>query len=225
MSAVPQTSVKSALHNKIGLSFGDSIMYGSGNGGVGILDILGELYGVTVHDYSVGGASAQKISGRKFVGDQINEAISDGVTPDFILLDGLSNDIVHGTLGEMSGDFNYAANGNSSFANGLEYCIGLIKDAFPLVPLVYVIPHSSAGRDYTAELNFGNTARAICQKWSVPVADIYRDGNMTARLTKQMQAFTHYPTETSGTHPNRAGYDHAYIPVIVDAINKVLKHE
>ena len=214
----------SRLNNKVGLSFGDSIMYGSGNSGEGILDILSELYSVSVNDYSVGGASCQYITGRKFIGDQIAEAIEDGVTPDFILLDGLSNDIVHGTIGTMSDSFDYQENGYDTFARGLEYCIGSIKDAFPNVPVLYVIPHSSAGRNYATELEFGNLARDICKKWSVPVADVYSEGNMNARLEKQLQEFTYYPTESSGTHPNRAGYDHSYIPVIVDMLNRIMKY-
>lgn len=212
----------SALYSKTGLSFGDSIMYGSGNGGVGILDILSEKYNIAVNDYSVGGASVEKIDGRSFIGDQIAKAISDGVSPDFILLDGLSNDIVHGKIGEMKSGFDYRSNGNSTFASGLEYCIGMIKDAFPLVPVLYIIPHSSAGRDYEKELIFGDLARDICKKWSVPIADIYKEGNMSARLTGQMKAYTYYPEETTGTHPNRAGYDRAYIPIIKDILDKIL---
>ena len=220
---IPTTAVVSALTLKSGMSFGDSIMYGAGNGGDGILDILSETYHIAVHDYSVSGASAEKIEGRSFIGDQIDKAIADGVAPDFILLDGLSNDIVHGELGVVGNGFDYAENGYATFAAGLEYCIGKIKDAFPLTPLLYVIPHSSAGRDYNDELTFGNMAREICQKWSVPVADIYREGNMTARLVGQMQAFTNYPSETTGTHPNKAGYEHSYIPIIAEMLNKILK--
>lgn len=219
---VNQEQIITGFQEKTGVSFGDSIMYGSGNGGEGILDILSESYRISVHDYSVGGASVQRHNGRKFIGDQIATAISDGISPDFILMDGLSNDIAISDIGEMSHDFNFADNGYSTFANGLEYCIGLLKETFPTVPILYVIPHSSAGRNYEKELEFGIMARKICEKWAVPIADVYREGNMNARLEKQMQEFTYYPTETSGTHPNRKGYEFAYIPIIRNALEKIL---
>ena len=205
------------------LLFGDSIMHGAGNSNYGVGDILQEKYAMSFWDYCESGALVEYKEGRTQtpVYQQIANAITAGRSPDFIIMDGLSNDINAGTLGEMSTDFDYVTHGYNTFGAALEYCFGQLRTSYPEIPVLYVIPHSSNARDYALELQFGNLAREICKKWSVPIADVYRDGNMTARIPAQLQAFTYYPTETSGTHPNRAGYDFAYMPLITDWLKNV----
>ena len=205
------------------LLFGDSIMHGAGNSNYGVGDILQEKYAMSFWDYCESGALVEYKEGRTQtpIYQQIANAIAAGRNPDFIIMDGLSNDINAGTLGEISADFDYVAHGYNTFGAALEYCFGQLRTSYPEIPVLYVIPHSSNARDYTLELQFGNLAREICKKWSVPIADVYRDGNMTARIPAQLQAFTYYPTETSGTHPNRAGYDFAYMPLIISWLKNV----
>lgn len=205
----------------VGMSFGDSIMYGAGGNGNGILDILAEKYGVVSNDYSVSGASMQYVSSRNHIVAQIQNALTKGITPNFILLDGLSNDIISSTLGELTDSFDYETKGYDTFTDGMEYAIGLLKGAFPSVPIIYVIPHSTPAREYETELQFGERAREICKKWSVPVADVYRCGNVNTRLQNQLELYSYYPTETSGTHPNRNGYDYGYIPLIEEILNRL----
>ena len=198
------------------LLLGDSIMHGAGNSNYGVGDILTEKFQMPFWDYCQSGALVEYMDGQTAtpVYQQIQNAISANREPDFIIMDGLSNDIAHGTLGTMSTDFDYATHGYNDFSSALEYCFGLLKDNYPAIPVLYVIPHSSAARVYATELSFGNRAREICQKWSIPIADVYRDGNMNGRIEEQKKLFTPYPDETSGTHPNRAGYDYAYMPLI-----------
>lgn len=205
----------------VGMSFGDSIMYGAGDNGTGILDILAEKYGIVSNDYSVSGASMQYVSSRNHIVAQIQNAITKGITPNFILLDGLSNDIISSTLGELTDSFDYETKGYATFTDGMEYAIGLLKGAFPSVPIIYIIPHSTPAREYEKELQFGERAREICKKWSVPVADVYRNGNINTRLQNQLELYSYYPTETSGTHPNRNGYDYGYIPLIEEILNRL----
>ena len=213
-----------------GVVFGDSIMHGAGNpsdddsdGYIGIGDILNEKYGMSLADYCVSGACVEYVEGRttKTVYQQILDAIDDGIDPDLIIMDGLSNDIVVGTLGTLGDSFDYVTNGYNDFTYALEYCFGTLRTNFPNVPILYVIPHSSVGRTYTTELQFGDRAREVCKKWSVPIADIYKDGNLNSHIPQQLQAFTNYPSETTGTHPNRDGYDYAYIPLIMSWIKSV----
>ena len=212
---------KDNLVGLVGMSFGDSIMYGAGGGSVGILDILAEKHGVISHDYSVSGASMQYVSSRPHIIAQIQNAITNGITPNFILLDGLSNDILSSTLGELTDSFDFETKGYATFTDGMEYAIGLLKGAFPSVPIIYVIPHSTPARVYETELQFGERAREICRKWSVQIADVYKNGNLNTRLQNQLELYSYYPTETSGTHPNRNGYDFAYIPLVEDILRRL----
>lgn len=214
--------------------FGDSIMHGAGNpqasdadGYYGVGDILHEKYGLSFDDYSISGALVESISDvqydEKAIYQQILNAIDDNINPDFIIIDGLSNDIVRGTLGTLGTSYDYATQGYSNFTNALEWCFGTLKTNFPDAPILYVIPHSSLGRDYTTELQFGERAREICRKWSIPIADVYKDGNLNSRIPAQLQLYTNYPAETTGTHPNRSGYDYSYIPLITNWMNGVMK--
>ena len=213
----------SAITGKKFLLFGDSIMHGAGNSNYGIGDILNELYNMTFWDYCESGALVEYKSGVTAtpVYQQVLNAISANRDPDFVIIDGLSNDITSGMLGTVSGDFDYSTHGYNDFSSALEYCFGLLRTNYPTVPVLYVIPHSSAARVYATELQFGDRAREICKKWSVPIADVYKDGNMTARISAQLQEYTYYPTETSGTHPNRKGYDFAYMPLIVNWLKNI----
>lgn len=212
---------KDNLVGLVGMSFGDSIMYGAGGGGTGILDILAEKYGIVSNDYSVSGASMQYVSSRPHIIAQIQNAITSGIIPNFILLDGLSNDVISSTLGELTDSFDFETKGHATFTDGMEYAIGLLKGAFPSVPIIYVLPHSTPAREYDKELQFGERAREICKKWSVPIADVYKNGNVNTRLQNQLEMYSNYPTETSGTHPNRNGYDYAYIPLIEEILNRL----
>lgn len=211
----------SFLNGMVGLSFGDSIMYGAGSNGVGIMDILSNLYDIEGHDYSKSGSTCGYLSYKPHIVEQIQTAISDGFDPNFILIDGMSNDIVHGTMGAISTGYNYKQAGYSNFATGLEYCFGLLRDNYPEAAIIYVLPHSSAGRDYTKELEHGELARDICKKWSVPIVDVYKNGNLNSRIEAQMKLYTNYPDETTGTHPNLLGYAHSYIPLIYNELRKV----
>lgn len=217
------------LKNKYAISFGDSIMNGTGNSSVGILDILHSMFkNLTINDYSVGGASMAHQTERSYVSDQISQFINNTHSnPDIILLDGLSNDIALYTsggedMGTLTDSFDYVNNGYSTFVTGFEYCLGLLKDNFPSASIIYVLPHSSNGRNYTHEQTYGDMARAICKKWSIPVVDVYKEGNLTSRISNQLQLYTNYPSETSGTHPNQAGYEKSYIPLLIDVLKKIL---
>lgn len=203
------------------VSFGDSIMAGDGNSGKGIVDILKEKYGVSGQDYAVGGSAMQYFEGHGHIPTQIQAQINNNMAaPDVFLLDGLSNDIAYNgsVLGTLTESFDYKTQGYASFVGGMEYAIGLLKENYPQVPVIYMIPHSTPSRVYQAEVNYGEMARAICKKWSVPIIDVYSAGNLNARITFQKSLYC----DSGGTHPNQLGYDKFYIPLALSMIKKSL---
>lgn len=208
------------LNGKSLYSFGDSIMFGAGNGGVGLRDLIAQKYGMTGNDYAISGASIAYYSDRSHIVKQIQDAIAAGITPDYIIMNGGINDVTFNVLGDVAADYNYMANGFASFSAGLEYCFGLLKTTFPTVPLIYIWVHHMPSRKQPEQLAHHDRALEICEKWSVPVVDMYKDGGMNTMLTSHLQNYTFYPTENSGTHPNGAGYELFYVPPVVDEIRR-----
>lgn len=213
-----------SLSGKIGMSFGDSIMQGGGAGYVGILSWMAQVYGTVAYEHAVGGATMQYIeAGRSCIPEQI-QSESDGVTPDFILLNGLSNDVglaSSGTLGTLTDSFDYQTAGyTASFVAGMEHAIGQLRDKYPGAPIIYVIPHSTPARDYATELQYGDMARQICKKWGVAVVDMYREGGLNTRIAAQKSLYCE--STDSGTHPNELGYKTFYLPMIAAKLREVL---
>lgn len=210
----------SVLKDKVFLTFGDSIMHGDGNGGIGIADLLSTSDGIIPIDKSVGGATMTYKDGASHIIEQIQNAISDtSIKPDCILVDGLSNDVSIGApLGSISNSFDYVNNGYPDFAKALDYAFGLLRTSYPSVPVIYMIPHSTPSRNYDNELMYGDLARKACQKWSVPIADIYHEGNLNARIDAVKQLFA-----PDGTHPNKAGYEQCYLPLIKSIYKKIVR--
>lgn len=210
----------SVLKDKVFLTFGDSIMHGDGNGGIGIADLLSTSDGIIPIDRSVGGATMTFRDGASHIIGQIQNAISDtSIKPDCILIDGLSNDVSIGApLGSVSNSFDYVNNGYPDFAKALDYAFGLLRTSYPSVPIIYIIPHSTPSRNYDNELIYGDLARKACQKWSIPIADIYQEGNLNARIDAVKQLFA-----PDGTHPNKDGYEHCYLPLIKSIYKKIAR--
>ena len=94
------------LKNKILFNFGDSIAAGDGNNGKGYAELLGEKYGLLVTDYANGGATLGDTASNNIT-SQVDTAIANGVNPDYILIEGGTNDIVNSVaLGSIANDYN-----------------------------------------------------------------------------------------------------------------------
>lgn len=227
LSAV-ESKTADALSGKSLICVGDSIMHGDGNSAEGIGDILVERHSMSLYDYSEGGAT---IAWRQEKADsesewdkgqniqyQITKAISEHPdAPDFILINGQTNDInwVSGSsepqqaLGAVTDGVSDALD-VTTFAGGLEYCLKTLKRAYPSAAVIYVRVHYMASRNYSWQKTYGAVAEEICRKWSVDIADIGRSGMNTCLA--EYQQYT--GNDGDYTHPNRAGYDKFYIPVI-----------
>ena len=206
------------------LSFGDSIMYGYGNHGKGISVIEGQKLGMKVADYSVNGASFEKISGHRQIIDQINKAIRKREKADVILIDGGTNDLICGKLGKMMSGRNYKSANQRTFSGSLEYALGTLKAAYPKTPIIYIRAHNMVSTDDRMEKKFGETALKIAEKWGVKTVDIYPLLNTENAALRN--AYTYYRTERKkhdSIHPTAAGYLRYYIPSVTEAMVSVMK--
>lgn len=214
-----------ALRGKHILSFGDSIMHGMGNRAHGIADMAGERFSMSVTDYSVNGASYEKLADHDTIIDQITAAIKKGETADIILINGMTNDLSKGTLGTPLRDRNYKAANRKTFAGAFEYAIGTLKAAYPHTPIVYVRPHNMVTTSETTEKEFGETAIAIAHKWGVATVDVYNDTDLNTEIEAMREKYTLYRSDKGdydSVHPNGACYARYYLPLVADEMIDLL---
>lgn len=216
----------SILKGKTVLSFGDSIMYGEGNNGVGIAELLSERYGTETIDYSKGGSTFGIASDREQISNQILRAIKNKDKADIILINGGTNDMRKVQCSEISEDFEYKEHGREFFCNGMEYALGLIKDNFPHTPLLYIRAHDMEFSLERNELHYGKKAIDICEKWKVDTVDIFDDTDFNTHDKDMRNKYTlHSKLCLNGdsVHPNRMGYYKYYIPLTATKAAEVLK--
>ena len=225
IKSINGVNVGQGLKGKIGISFGDSIMRGEGNNGVGILDLLIRDYGCEGTDYGVSGASIQgNLSGYYHIIDQINSNLNLKTSPDFILIDGGSNDISSGryTLGTVTNDFTFSSDNCTSIASSLDYIFGKLRTAYPSSLIIFIIVHSTPNRDFKKEKEVYDIIEKECEKWSVITANIFKQSGFNARITEQGNLYTTVKETQSSTHPNELGYIKWYIPSIVEILKNKL---
>ena len=211
----------SILKGKTVLSFGDSIMYGDGNNGIGIAQLLSERYGTTTIDYSKGGSTFGIASGREQISDQILRSIKNKDKADIVLINGGTNDMRKVQCSEISDDFEYKKHGREFFCNGMEYALGLIKDNYKDTPILYIRAHNMEFSLERNELHYGKKALDICEKWKVDAVDIFNDTDMNTHDDDMKYKYTfHSRTCINGdsVHPNRMGYYKYYVPLTVEKI-------
>ena len=211
------------LENKILFNFGDSIAAGDGNNGKGYAKLLGKKYGLVVTDFAKGGATLGDTTSNNIT-SQVDSAIANGVNPDYILIEGGTNDIVNSVaLGSIANDYNITNFVKTTTSGGLEYCLYKLKETYPNAKIVFVSVHKMGSRDYTKQTECQKRCIEICNKWGVPVADIGNSGNLNTFLPC-MHKFTN-PTSSQPngdrTHPNDLGYKTFYLPIIHKILSSI----
>ncbi len=218
----------SVLKGKTVLTFGDSIMYGEGNDGKGIADLLAEKYMMKPIDYSVSGATFGYSETNNRISNQIFLALRDGVSADVVLIDGGTNDMRKVPLGKISEDYEYGMYGRSEFCSGMEYALGLLCDNYPQAGVVYIRPHNMEFSLERNELHYAKTALDICEKWEIPVVDIFSDTELNTHDEDMKNKYTKHTKKCihgDSVHPNQLGYYKYYIPLVSSKITEILETE
>lgn len=202
------------LTGKILLNLGDSIAYGANNSGVGYADMISSNNDMTVYDYSQSGATIANVTAtdptRACVQLKLDSFITDNpdVTPDYLLLEGGSNDILYSPLGAKTSGYEDVWN-TTEFCGGLETIMKSLKDNFPTSKVIFVCVHKNSSRDAVEQQTFYDATVDILGKWSIPFVDLYNEGVLNSFNNTMKSAFT-----DTGTHPNEDGYRLFYIPQI-----------
>ncbi len=217
------------------LVFGDSIMYGSGNGGVGVGEYLAKDLGFCLTKYCIGGARCGYYVGKNWIIEQVKTAIEKNEQADYIIFDGFTNDCYRTDgvnfdvpLGDITQGFDnfdiFKVEKTFTFSQCFENILWAFKTYFKGAKVLFVRPHEMGRREKEAQKIYGERAVELCKKWNVAVADIYAEGKMNTFLPEHRDKYT---ADTYGwgkgdsTHPNAEGYKKFYLPVIESKIKEL----
>jgi lysophospholipase L1-like esterase len=203
------------LLNKSLVNFGDSIAAGANGTSYG--QQIANNNQMTYNSYAVGGALLANDNNHSSIQTQVDTFLQDNITPDFILINGGTNDILNVELGEIT-NFYVETSSNiwdtTKTAGALEKILFNLKSNRPSSKIIFVIPHRMNTRDNNLQNQWFSLIKEICKKWSVPVASIFDDGNLNTNIVA-MRTYT-----DSGTHPTTEGYTKFYVPLVK---NKMLE--
>jgi lysophospholipase L1-like esterase len=205
------------LHNKKILSFGDSLADGGANDGVSYAHLIAENNNMRLLSKAVGGATMRVVSGSvNNVGVQVDSAIAENSTRatvdfDFILLEGGTNDVNSGTLGDIIDGYDVSTCDNTTFTGALEINISKIRNAWWGANIIYILAHKMSSRNTEKQKQFHDRIIEVCNKWSIPYVDIYNNGQITSYIDV---IYTNCFPDGDYTHPNITGYEKFYVPPI-----------
>ena len=230
---IAQVGVSNNLKGKVIKNAGDSIAAGDGNANKGYAEIFAEMFGCNCIDYAKGGATITKaLNPTNNICSQIDTIMSDGGSePDFLLVNGRTNDMnstyvdtfALGTItsGYDTTNLNYDL---STFTGSLEYIFAKVRQSWGSVKILFVSVHKMGSRDLVKQETLHNRTLEVCKKWSIDVVNVYDEGELNTNLPS-MYKYSN-PTEANPlgdkTHPNQAGYEYAYIPLLKNVIDKHL---
>ena len=218
------------LNGKSLLLFGDSIMYGSGNNGVGVGEYLERDFGIKLYKYCVGGARVGFMQGKSWVVEQVKSAIADGVKPDLLVFDGFTNDCnmtdgqncdvpLGGT--EESCKELFKVNKEDSFCVCFKSIVNAFKTYFPNAKILFIRPHKMGRRGEEVQVLYGELAAEICTQAGIAVCDLYKESGLDTFIPEHRDRYTN---DSYGwgrgdcTHPNALGYEKFYMPLIEEAL-------
>ena len=216
--------------------FGDSIANGSGNNDFGVGEYLQKDLGFQLKKYTVGGARVGFKQGKNWVIEQVKMAIAEGITPDYIVFNGFTNDcnVSEGAtqpdvpLGEITEGYSGFDINKVSKEDTFSYCFETIiytfMTTFPNAKILFFRPHNMGRRDDKLQKLYGERALTLCKKWGVAYVDIYSESGMNTFLESHRDLFT-FDSYGWGkgdcTHPNALGYELKYMPLIEAKIKEL----
>ena len=217
------------LKGKSMLSFGDSIMYGTGNDGEGMSEMTAIKYGMTCADFAVAGATFGESKGRGHIPDQIREAHARKKPADVIFVNGGTNDVNHTAFGKLTKGFDMDKTSEKEYTGGFERSLWMIGKYWKGAPVIYVRAHNMDIGDDSRELKYGERAMEIALKWNIAAVDLYNDSGLNTGDPAMCGRYTYINPLTDyvcdSIHPNAVGYAKFYLPPIAEKLDKLFEKE
>lgn len=218
-------------NGKLVAVFGDSIAFGSGNGGFGVGEYLVKDMGFELKKYAIGGARVGYKAGKHWLVDQVKQAIAENLQPDLIIFNGFTNDCYipeDGSsdkpdvpLGEISEGFDgfdiQKVTKDMTFSRCFEEILYTFLTAYPKAKIIFFRPHNMGRRGREIQKIYGERAIELCKKWGVPYVDLYEESGLNTFLPVHRDMFTcdsYGWGRGDSTHPNALCYELKYMPLI-----------
>lgn len=215
-------------------AFGDSLVKGH-TLKVGMIDQAAAHEGMILEKYAVNGATIMPTQpdDHSYASDnQIPDVaaqikLAPAEAPALICFDGLVNDASIGLRIDPIGQLTDSYRGGYDLTTpygAFENACAQFRQKYPHTQILYVANHHIANNPLALQDQMHDLALAVCQKWSIDVVDVYRDGGINTNIA-QMAADYSYNGEGSdrdgdGTHLNVEGYAKWYAPMIEAAIER-----
>ncbi|MBT1167149.1 SGNH/GDSL hydrolase family protein [Bifidobacterium simiarum] len=241
-------SPDSPLNGKVLYAFGDSIIDGHLYTRRSCVNVVAEREGLTLVKAARNGATIRYSTVTGGLGGQILQQAEligvDQPKPDVIIFNGGANDAwpetIPAYLGAVGEAKDPAELDLNTYAGCFEATILAFRRHWPDVPIVYLAV-AKIGRDWAVQNYLRQVQLAACAKWGVTVADVFGDTDLDARNedmrvrysfdmigtdglpgTPETAVYPDPDVHPSGTHPNLAGIDRYYAPIITKALRKAL---
>ena len=165
-------------------------------------------------DYNVGDKLSTAIYQENTISSQLDEAFDRGIFPDYILINGLTNDLNYSEIGEIEDGYEGGYN-KLTLAGGLEDALYRIRNKWSNAKILFVLPHKMPSSANVPIDSFVKMVKDVCKKWSIKYVDMYNYGGLNTRIPTLR---TQYTFSSDGIHPNMKGYESFYIEMIESAL-------
>lgn len=216
---------------------GDSICssWGESRNGGSYPKIIADIVGGTFDNQGVGGGRivTQEGSSDTFhsIVDNLVNLPTDG---DLYCFEGGVNDHWHGVpLGTYSESDYTGELDLTTYCGALEYIFRYATTHFVGKPICYIITHKCPTSAFSSGYNgrtetfadFREAALGICEKYSIPVYDAWKDSGINSWNAAQLANYFIIDEDTGtgdGTHPNEAGYRRYYVPQLISLFERIM---
>lgn len=231
------TASTSPLKGKKIVYDGDSICssWGESRNGGAYPQIIANIVEGTFDNQGVGGGRIVTAEGSSdtfhSIVDNLVNLPKDG---DLYCFEGGVNDHWHGVpLGTFSESDYTGTLDKTTFCGALETIFRYAQTNFVGKPICYIITHKcptsafSSGYFGSSDTfaDFREKALGICEKYSIPVYDAWKDSGINSWNAAQLANFFIVSESTGtgdGTHPNEAGYRRYYVPQLIDLFERIM---
>lgn len=213
---------------------GDSICssWGISTNGGSYPQIIADIVDGTFDNQGVGGGRivTQEGSSDTFhsIVDNLVNLPKDG---DLYCFEGGVNDHWHYVpLGTFSESDYTSTVDKTTYCGALETIFRYATTHFVGKPICFIITHKCPGSAFSKYgdntfADFRNAALGICEKYSIPVYDAWKDSGINSWNASQLANYFIDSGGTGtgdGTHPNEEGYRRYYVPQLIDLFERIM---
>ncbi|HIU77282.1 MAG TPA: SGNH/GDSL hydrolase family protein [Candidatus Pelethocola excrementipullorum] len=230
---------KNILVGKTIYAFGDSIVEGHAYTKASFVEFVAEQERMDAKKFARNGATI--LPSDNHILSQLSLAPKE--KPDYILFDGGTNDAYVENvprLGVVEVSFDSKDFNQSTFAGAFEHIICEMKRKWPDAHILYIAAHKMGMRDWKVQELLHRLEMKICNKWKIPVVNLYEDTTLDTREDWQRKKYsfdvlgddglpgTEDTVATSdnkptGTHPNIHGIKKFYVPAVTAILHQLEK--